>query len=102
MTALRAAHPSLRSEQFLHGAVQILPGLQDVAWFDETAAPLASLNAPSRQVAPVRAETSAMIALAATIVPVLIMVAFLTLIGKDATGISFGTDESAFLQTGVT
>jgi len=41
-------------------------------------------------------------ALAATIVPVLIMVAFLTLIGKDATGIRFGTDESAFLPTGVT
>lgn len=41
-------------------------------------------------------------ALAATIVPVLMMVACLTLIGKDATGIRFGTDESAFLPTGVT
>src|ERR1700712_4365855 len=38
-------------------------------------------------------------ALAATIVPVLIAVAFLTLIGKDATGIRFGTAESAFLPT---
>jgi MFS transporter, SHS family, lactate transporter len=38
-------------------------------------------------------------ALAATIVPVLIMVAFLTLVGKDATGVRFGTDESAFLPT---
>ncbi|WP_276014437.1 MFS transporter [Mycobacterium intermedium] len=36
-------------------------------------------------------------ALAATIVPVLIMVAFLTFIGKDATGIRFGTAESSFL-----
>jgi len=41
-------------------------------------------------------------ALAATIVPVLIAVAFLTLIGKDATGIRFGTAESAFLPTEVT
>lgn len=36
-------------------------------------------------------------ALTATIVPVLTMVAFLTLIGKDATGIRFGTAETAFL-----
>jgi SHS family lactate transporter-like MFS transporter len=34
-------------------------------------------------------------ALAATIVPVLIAVAVLTLIGKDATGIRFGTEQSA-------
>jgi SHS family lactate transporter-like MFS transporter len=34
-------------------------------------------------------------ALAATIVPVLIAVAVLTLIGKDATGLRFGTDASA-------
>ncbi|WP_293321659.1 MFS transporter [Mycobacterium sp.] len=40
-------------------------------------------------------------ALSVTIVPVLIAVVFLTLIGKDATGIRFGTDESAFLPTGV-
>ncbi len=38
-------------------------------------------------------------ALAATIVPVLIAVAFLTWIGKDATGVRFGTAESAFLPT---
>lgn len=38
-------------------------------------------------------------ALAATIVPVLIVVAVLTLVGKDATGIRFGTSESAFLPT---
>lgn len=38
-------------------------------------------------------------ALAATIVPVLIAVAVLTLIGKDATGIRFGTTETAFLAT---
>ncbi|ORW24854.1 sugar transporter [Mycobacterium palustre] len=40
-------------------------------------------------------------ALAATIVPVLIAVALLTFIGKDATGIRFGTTESAFLPTEV-
>lgn len=40
-------------------------------------------------------------ALAATIVPVLIAVAFLTLIGKDATGIRFGTAETAFVPTEV-
>lgn len=36
-------------------------------------------------------------ALAATIVPVLLVVAVLTAIGKDATGIRFGTMETAFL-----
>lgn len=41
-------------------------------------------------------------ALAATIVPVLIAVGALTLIGKDATGIRFGTTESAFLASEVT
>ncbi len=35
-------------------------------------------------------------ALAATIVPVLIVVAVLTAIGKDATGIRFGTEQSAY------
>jgi MFS transporter, SHS family, lactate transporter len=38
-------------------------------------------------------------ALAATIGPVLIAVVLLTLIGKDATGIRFGTAETAFLAT---
>jgi MFS transporter, SHS family, lactate transporter len=41
-------------------------------------------------------------ALAATIVPVLIAVAVLTLIGKDATGIRFGTAETAFIPTEIT
>jgi MFS transporter, SHS family, lactate transporter len=41
-------------------------------------------------------------ALAATIVPVLIAVAFLALIGKDATGIRFGTTESSFLPSEMT
>jgi SHS family lactate transporter-like MFS transporter len=41
-------------------------------------------------------------ALAATIVPVLIAVSLLTLIGKDATGIRFGTEESAFLPAEAT
>jgi len=40
-------------------------------------------------------------ALAVTIVPVLLAVATLTLIGKDATGIRFGTAESAFIPTKV-
>ena len=41
-------------------------------------------------------------ALAATIVPVLIAVATLTFIGKDATGVRFGTAETAFVPTEVT
>jgi MFS transporter, SHS family, lactate transporter len=41
-------------------------------------------------------------ALTVTIVPVLIAVATLTLIGKDATGVRFGTAESAFIPTEVT
>ena len=41
-------------------------------------------------------------ALAVTIVPVLIAVSLLTLIGKDATGIRFGTAESSFLPAEVT
>ncbi|WP_442791115.1 MFS transporter [Mycobacterium sp. Aquia_216] len=41
-------------------------------------------------------------ALTVTIVPVLLAVAFLTLVGKDATGIRFGTAETAFLPTKVT
>jgi MFS transporter, SHS family, lactate transporter len=40
-------------------------------------------------------------ALAATIVPVLIVVAVLTAIGKDATGIRFGTKQSSVVATGV-
>jgi MFS transporter, SHS family, lactate transporter len=38
-------------------------------------------------------------ALAATIVPVLLAVTILVLVGKDATGVQFGTTESAFLPT---
>ncbi len=41
-------------------------------------------------------------ALTVTIVPVLLAVTTLTLIGKDATGIRFGTSETAFLPTKVT
>jgi MFS transporter, SHS family, lactate transporter len=41
-------------------------------------------------------------ALTVTIVPVLLAVTILTLIGKDATGIRFGTSETAFLPTKVT
>ncbi len=39
-------------------------------------------------------------ALAATIVPVLTVVALLTAIGKDATGIRFGTKQSAYSRAG--
>jgi glycogen operon protein len=38
--ALRKAHPSLRSERFLHGTLEVLPGIFDVGWFDEMAEPL--------------------------------------------------------------
>jgi len=41
-------------------------------------------------------------ALTVTIVPVLFLVAILTLMGKDATGIRFGTSETAFLPSKVT
>ena len=41
-------------------------------------------------------------ALAATIVPVLLAVTLLTLVGKDATGVRFGTSETAFVPTEVT
>ncbi len=33
--ALRAEHPSLRPGRFLHGTEEVLPGIQDAAWFDE-------------------------------------------------------------------
>jgi glycogen operon protein len=36
LTALRSARPSLRSERFLHSTVEVLPGIEDAAWFDET------------------------------------------------------------------
>jgi glycogen operon protein len=35
LLTLRRQHPSLRSETFLHGTVEILPGMFDVGWFDE-------------------------------------------------------------------
>jgi isoamylase len=40
LARLRAAHPSLRSKDFMHGNTEILPGLNNVAWFDEMAEPL--------------------------------------------------------------
>jgi isoamylase len=36
LTALRRKHASLRSENFMHGTVEILPGVCDAGWFDET------------------------------------------------------------------
>jgi glycogen operon protein len=35
--AMRKAHPSLRSQRFLHGGLEVLPGIFDVGWFDEKA-----------------------------------------------------------------
>jgi glycogen operon protein len=32
---LRKKHPSLRAENFLHGTIEVLPGIMDVGWFDE-------------------------------------------------------------------
>ncbi len=40
LAAVRAAHPSLRGAHFLHGLDQPLPGLPDIAWFDEHGAPM--------------------------------------------------------------
>jgi glycogen operon protein len=40
LAALRRAHPSLRSEHFMHGGTETLPGIADVAWFDEEGAVL--------------------------------------------------------------
>jgi len=34
LIALRRAHPSLRSDRYLHGRVELRPGLPDVSWFD--------------------------------------------------------------------
>ncbi len=34
-SALRRAHPTLRSTAFLHGQASPLPGIPDIAWFDE-------------------------------------------------------------------
>ena len=59
---------------------------------------LAALNLPIQE--HLAASHGYPFALAATIVPVLIAVALLTLIGKDATGIQFGTEESASPATG--
>jgi glycogen operon protein len=36
LIALRKAHPSLCSENFLHGNHEIFPGVRDVVWLDET------------------------------------------------------------------
>jgi SHS family lactate transporter-like MFS transporter len=41
-------------------------------------------------------------ALAVTIVPVLLAVAGLTLLGKDATGVRFGSSDTSFIPTGAT
>ncbi|MCX7685425.1 MAG: glycogen debranching protein GlgX [Acetobacteraceae bacterium] len=33
LAAIRAAHPSLRHDAFLHGAAEPLPGIPDISWF---------------------------------------------------------------------
>ena len=40
LAALRRAHPTLRSEHFMHGSTETLPGIADIAWFDEEGAAL--------------------------------------------------------------
>ncbi|MCW2552557.1 MAG: sugar transporter [Mycobacterium sp.] len=55
---------------------------------------LAAFNLPIQE--HLAATHSYPFALVATIVPVLLAVAGLTLIGKDATGLRFGTDETAY------
>ena len=61
---------------------------------------LAAFNLPIQQ--RLAASHGYPFALIVTIVPVLIAVAFLSLVGRDATGIRFGTAESAFLPTEMT
>jgi glycogen operon protein len=41
LAAIRAAHPSLRHDAFLHGDSEPLPGIPDIAWFGADGAPLA-------------------------------------------------------------
>ena len=40
LIALRHAHPSLRSNRYLHGHVELRPGIPDVSWFDTSGQPL--------------------------------------------------------------
>ena len=40
LAGLRAAHPSLRHDAFLHGDDEPLPGMPDIAWFGADGAPL--------------------------------------------------------------
>ncbi|GLK67371.1 glycogen debranching protein GlgX [Hansschlegelia plantiphila] len=42
LIALRRAHPVLRSKRFLHGREEPFPGVLDIAWFDESGAPISS------------------------------------------------------------
>ncbi|HEY1931953.1 MAG TPA: glycogen debranching protein GlgX [Acetobacteraceae bacterium] len=40
LIALRQAHPVLRAPAFLHGSVEVVPGVRDIAWFDQDGAPI--------------------------------------------------------------
>ena len=40
LAAIRAAHPSLRHDAFLHGDTQPLPGVPDISWFGADGEPL--------------------------------------------------------------
>jgi glycogen operon protein len=42
LIALRRQHPLLRDTRFLRGDADVLPGVKDVAWFDERGEPLTS------------------------------------------------------------
>ncbi len=54
--ALRKSHPSLRSDRFLHGTLEVLPGVYDTAWFDESATVLdmKAWNDPAAQLMALR------------------------------------------------
>ncbi|MDB5534085.1 MAG: glycogen operon protein GlgX, partial [Hyphomicrobiales bacterium] len=41
---LRRRYPVLRCNTFLHGSVEVAPGINDISWFDERAAPLSQDN----------------------------------------------------------
>jgi glycogen operon protein len=53
---LRRRFPVLRSDRFLHGDAEVLPGVRDVAWFDESGLELrpAAWNDPAAQLLSLR------------------------------------------------
>jgi glycogen operon protein len=51
LIGLRRAHPALRSPRFLYGRHELVPGVLDIAWFDERGAPIPpeAWNDPAEQ-----------------------------------------------------